>query len=165
MKIKKNKRGFLLGEETLKIIIAVICIGFLAYFLFLLYSNSKDSTDLEFAKESLNHLIDEINDGKTEIEIYNPKNWVIGVWPHEFKEYFVFIETGVAKGMPKSCSNLIWESCICICKNDNPDECDKNGICLENDIGLDVEGKNIQISETPFKLKIEEGVVMKNELG
>ena len=66
----RNRRGFLLAGETLKIIIAVICIGFLVYFLISLYLTSKNSKDLEFAKESLNYLSDEIEDGKTEIEIY-----------------------------------------------------------------------------------------------
>jgi len=56
-----NKRGFLLGEETLKIIIAIIAISFLVYLLFSLYSANRTSKDLELAKSSLNHLIEEIN--------------------------------------------------------------------------------------------------------
>ena len=36
----KNKKGFLLAEETLKMVLAVICIGFLIAFLFALYFNN-----------------------------------------------------------------------------------------------------------------------------
>ncbi|KKK68866.1 hypothetical protein LCGC14_2939740, partial [marine sediment metagenome] len=35
-----KKKGFLLAEETLKMILAVIAIGFLAFFLTSLYFNS-----------------------------------------------------------------------------------------------------------------------------
>lgn len=48
--IIKNKKGFLLANETLKIIIAVICIGFLIYFLAMLYlskSGTQDKMDAE----------------------------------------------------------------------------------------------------------------------
>ena len=50
MRIKKlkNKKGFLLAEETLKIILAVIAIGFLAYLLFSIYKSGSDSKNLEF---------------------------------------------------------------------------------------------------------------------
>jgi len=157
----KNKRGFLLASETLKIVIAVICIGFLVYFLVSLYLTSKNSKDLEFAKESLNYLADEIKDGKTEIEIYNPKDWVISVWPHDTTNYFLFIETGVTKGLPKSCSNIGWGNCICICKNDHQDECDNNGVCLENTFEIDIENKSIQISKVPFTIEIKDNVIIK----
>lgn len=72
-----NKKGFLLGEETLKIILAVISIGFLVSFLGALYYNSIKDKDLELAKASLEHLIDEINAGATEVDIYNPEEWYV----------------------------------------------------------------------------------------
>src|SRR3989338_4460161 len=59
--MKKNeKRGFLLAEETLKIIIAVISIGFLIYFLAALYFASRDAEKLEQAGASLEFLINDI---------------------------------------------------------------------------------------------------------
>jgi len=73
----KDKHGFLLGEETLKIILAVISIGFLIYFLGALYYNGVKDKELDLAKASLEHLVEEINAGATEVEIYNPKGWVI----------------------------------------------------------------------------------------
>jgi len=158
----KSKRGFLLASETLKIVIAVICIGFLVYFLVSLYLTSKSSKDLEFAKESLSYLVDEIKGGKIEIEIYNPKNWVIGIWPHEVDVGGVFgIWTTREERIPKSCSNIGWENCICICKSDNPDECDNNGVCLENTFEIDIENKSIQISKVPFTIEIKDNVIIK----
>ncbi len=157
----RNKKGFLLASETLKIIIAVICIGFLVYFLVSLYLTSKSSKDLEFAKESLNYLNDEIKNGKTEIEIYNPKSWVIGIWPHEVDVGGIILGIGTTREerIPKACSNMGWENCICICKNDNPDECDNNGACLENTFEIDIVEKSIKIEEVPFKIKIENSII------
>ncbi len=149
----RNKKGFLLAEETLKIIIAVICIGFLVYFLMSLYFTNKSSKDLEFAEASLNKLIDEIKSGITEVEIYNPKDWVISVWFDE---------------LPKTCSNIAWDKCICICKGpvfweNLLDNCDKEGFCLENNLKLDIEEKSIKINEVPFKIKIQNNMIIKNE--
>ena len=71
-----NKRGFLLGEETLKIVIAVICIGFLVYFLFSIYYNSKDK-NFELAEASVQKIVDEADSGGIEVIIYNPEEWYI----------------------------------------------------------------------------------------
>ena len=49
----KNKRGFLLAEETLKIIIAVICIVFLVYILVAVYNSHSADKKIEQAKEVL----------------------------------------------------------------------------------------------------------------
>ncbi len=150
----KNKKGFLLAEETLKIVIAVICIGFLVYFLISLYFTSRTSKELEFAEASLNNLLDEVKSGVTEVEIYNPKDWIIVVWPHE-----------VDIGMPKTCLNIGWENCICICKEPVPflenllDNCDKNGVCLGNNLELNIEEDSIKINKVPFKIKIENNMI------
>jgi hypothetical protein len=128
----KNKKGFLLAEETLKIVIAVICMGFLVYFLTALYMSNKDSKDLELAKASLQHLVDEINAGRTEVEIYNPS-------PSSFSTQVKFIGWKISSWssvseMPNQCSNLGWNNCICFCKedflDDEREECDKTGVCL-----------------------------------
>ena len=68
-----NKKGFLLAEETLKIIIALISLGFLVYFLGALYFANQDSKELEQAKASLEFLVKEINDGRKEVTIFNKK--------------------------------------------------------------------------------------------
>ena len=101
--MKTDKKGFLLAEETLKIILAVIAIGFLAYFLFSLYNTNKTAKELELAEESLDFLVQEINAQRAEVDIYNPNGWIISSWS--------------SGQLPQTCSNLGWNSCICICKN------------------------------------------------
>lgn len=151
----KGKRGFLLAEETLKIILALISISFLIYFLTALYFTSQNSKGLEQAEASLEFLIKEINDGRDEVEIYNPspsfntlgifRGWKITSWS--------------SNEMPNQCFNLAWDNCLCICKTDlledDKEECDEEGICLESPktINSDV----IKIDEIPLKLSIKYG--------
>ena len=147
-----NKRGFLLAEETLKIVLAVIAIGFLAYLLFSIYQSNQTSKNLEFAKESLNHLVEEINSERAQVEIYNPEGWKLGSWPHEVTEGFlIFTETSTQ--MPLSCSNLGWESCICICEDNNADSCDNKGVCVNKEFQL--EEDNIELTNLPVTLAID----------
>jgi hypothetical protein len=143
--MKTDKKGFLLAEETLKIILAVIAIGFLAYFLFSLYNANKTAKDLELAEDSLDFLFQEINVQRTGVDIYNPKGWIISSWS--------------SGQLPQSCPNLGWNSCICICKN-NPfrsselNECNIKGTCLENLQEFEI-GPPIQIKDPPITLSID----------
>ena len=164
-----NKRGFLLAEETLKLVLAVIAIGFLAYLLFSLYFSVKDSRDLELAKESLNFLMSEISSGRTTVDIYNPSNWMIATWPHDVTR----LGLSNKEEFPQSCSNIGLQSCICLCEfsNVNPtlttdltaEECDSVGICLDNKGFLIEEdeylggGENtIKIIDQPVPLLIDQ---------
>ncbi len=132
-----NKKGFLLAETTLKVVIAVIGIGFLIFLLVSIYMSNQNSKDLELAKASLEHLVEEVNAEITEVEIYNPRTgsmplrtfWYLFTWP-----------TGGDSISPLSCSNLNWEHCVCICgvgsfkgwsKQGMADICDEKGICLK----------------------------------
>jgi len=152
----KNRRGFLLAEETLKVILAVIAIGFLVYLLFSLYKAGKDSKDLELAKESLSFLQQEMNAEKTSIDIYNPEGWNIGMWPHP-----VLVSGSLGIGAeaemqyPNSCSNLGWESCVCICEDNNEESCDENGACFNNEKKFNINGGNIEINNPPIILKVD----------
>jgi len=163
MRDKMNKRAFLLAEETLKIVIALICISFLVYFLVSLYITNQNDRDLEMAKASLSHLFEEINsiedEGVKEIEIYNPDGWVISLWPHKVMKGTYGFRKEV-RDIPKSCSNLGWESCLCICKgnyflNLEGSDCDKSGICLNNKIGLSIEEGVIEIKGSLLQLNAE----------
>jgi len=147
----KGKKGFLLVSETLKIIIAVICIGFLIYFLVHLYSSNKESKGLEFAKESLRNLISEINAQSLEVSIYNPKDWIIVSWPNEFTTGALLWKK-TEEGVPKSCSNLGWDNCICICPKNKPDKCDEKGTCMESEFIID---DSIEIKNPPITLRID----------
>ncbi|MBU2616606.1 MAG: hypothetical protein KKB79_01335 [Nanoarchaeota archaeon] len=120
-----KKRGFLLAEETLKMILALISIGILAFLLFSLYGSRQDAANLKFATESLNYLVQEIEAGATQVEIYNPEGWWLISWPYEEK-------------LPNACSNLGWESCLCIIDKslssfgpDGYSEDSDDGVCLE----------------------------------
>ncbi|MEK6847732.1 MAG: hypothetical protein AABX50_01245 [Nanoarchaeota archaeon] len=151
-----NKKGFLLAEETLKIIIAVIAIGFLAYFLVSLYFSAKNSQKLEQAKETLPFLISEINAGKTSVDIYNPGGWWLISWPYG----------GI---MPNSCSNLGWSNCICIIPKgvltNTPAEYSEDsddGFCMEISkrtivTSIANEQSPIKIENPPLKLNINNG--------
>ena len=151
--MKTDKKGFLLAEETLKIILAVIAIGFLAYLLFSLYNANKTAKDLELAKESLDFLVQEINAQRAEVKIYNPEGWVIYSWPNTYTKGILLWQT-TKEGIPLSCSNLGWSSCICICKKDTPDKCDSKGICLDNPLGFSL-GDSIKIQDPPINLAID----------
>jgi len=175
-----DKRGFLLAEETLKIVIAVIAIGFLIYFLTSIYLRSQESKDLELAKASLEHLISEVNsmeEGKEKsVEIYNPKGWVVVSWPSDIVSRTWYWAKQNEKTIPNFCKNLNWESCICICKNRKAQDCDEKGICENNENNLVVRGewalvekrredisdgeKNaIEIENPPIKLKIKDNII------
>ena len=151
-----NRRGFLLAETTLKIVIAVICIGFLVYFLASLYYNNQNEKDLELAKASLEHLIDEIGVGSSEVEIYNPKGWVLSFWPYDTIKSRIVYDKEIKGDIPKSCFNVGWENCLCICDdaiNFEGADCDNLGTCLESDFV--VENKKIKIENPPIVLQID----------
>ena len=131
--------------------------SYLLYFLTALYFSNQNSKELEQAEASLQHLINEIEVEREEIEIYNPERWWISSWPHENIQ-------------PSSCSNLGWENCVCICSkgyltfssNAYAEDCDEKGICLESKkrtiVGEDINDQfPIKIVESPLKLNIEYG--------
>lgn len=156
----KQKKGFLLAEETLKIIIAVLCIGFLAYLLFSIYNNNNNTKNLDFAKSTLNSIFEAINGGRASVDIYNPSGWYLDVWPQTVKSGGLPIlgigaktETGA---MPLSCSNVGWKSCICICNQNTQDGCDNNGVCLNNTGNFDITGKSIELKNLPLTLNIDQ---------
>ena len=142
---KMNRQGFFLAEETLKIVIAVICVGVLVYLLASVYFNNQNEKDLGLAKASLENLVEQINVRSSETQIYNPGGWSILSFPYE-------------NGKPLSCSNVEWSSCICICKGSwfgsNLDNCDDMGTCLENSQGFMI-ANSIEIKNPPITLNID----------
>ena len=164
MKISNDKKGQLLPEETVKVVIAVLCILALAFLLFSLYNAKKNAEQLEFAKESIELLSQGIDDGITSVDIYNPKNWNIGTWPHEIQLMVAFKEGSRPEGkemqFPMFCSNLGWTNCICICQVDSAEGCDDEGICINNEKKLEISGPNqytpyIRIKDPPITLRID----------
>lgn len=121
---KKNKRGFLLAEETLKIVIAIICIVFLIYILIAIYNANSSVKKIEDAKNSLSrieNIVSSLEEGAIERQdIPNPEGWHL----------YTFTE----KEKPNACAN---ENCLCICDNSlikiitsQAKKCDNKGACL-----------------------------------
>jgi hypothetical protein len=120
----KNKRGFLLAEETLKIIVAVICIIFLVYILVSIYNSNTSAKKIEEAKDVLlrvETIVTALTEGEIESQdVSNPQGWHIYTFTEEIK--------------PNSCLN---ENCLCICDNSlikqlksQAKQCDDKGTCI-----------------------------------
>lgn len=166
---KENKRGFLLAEETLKIIIAVICIIFLVYLLAALYNSNSSNKKLNQAKEiligtdessrSIESIILSLKEGENEVkDISNPSGW----------HFYSF----VGQEKPNSCLN---QRCLCICQKpliekitSRAEKCDNDGVCLvipalaasEIDLKID-SGRNtlfLEIKKQSGKVFIEERI-------
>jgi len=166
----KDKRGFLLGEETLKIIIAVICILFLIYFLTSLYFANKKTGKLEQAQDSLEFIIENIRAENTEIDIFNPTGWYIFAWPVLSEDNEIL--------KPDLCSNAGWDNCVCICglppfqgnkpiNIGNVKSCDSDKVCLEVNKKTIIQEETNKIKiEPPLQLNIEYGdevIIRKND--
>ena len=123
----KNRNGFLLAEETLKIVIALIAITFLIYFLASLYFAKVNGANFEQAKrilidssESLKKTIENLNEGEAREFVFDsPKGW----------NFITFTENE----KPNSCDG---EKCACICDSawikSQAEKCDEpnKGICV-----------------------------------
>lgn len=122
----RHNRGLILAEETLKIIIAVIAIGFLVYLLTSIYFSAQKSKELEQAKETLPHIIQEAKDGEASVEVYNPKDWWI-------------LSVGEE---------------ICICKENDYAQCKgTEGICESSDFSM---LGSVKIENPPITLNINQ---------
>lgn len=120
----KDRKGFLLAEETLKMIIALVCIVFLVYLLVALYNSHTSDKKIEQAREALSRvesIISSLKDGESvRQDVLDPKGW------HLYSFY--------EQEKPNSCIN---SRCLCICEralieliNSQSSKCDKKGTCL-----------------------------------
>ena len=159
----RNQRGFLLGEETLKIVIAVICIVFLIYLLVAVYFNTTGQEKLKQAESILkgdNGIVIEMNRVNSGGE-YDPQGFHVPNPPG----WFIFSFIGEDK-KPNSC---IGKNCICICEEAFPDlfdwqlkRCDEKGTCanIENlakfaKIKIEKNGINILIQKVNEQIEIK----------
>lgn len=156
-----NKKGFLLAEETLKIILAVISISFLVYFLTALYFVNQNSEELEQAEASLEFLVKEINSMKEgeirEIEIYNPSS------SDKFPGGWILISFPLSENIfPDKCNG---KECVCICDEASNTireeglvkDCNNIGVCMESD--FKVEDKKIKLENPPITLQINDKTI------
>lgn len=113
-----------LVTETLKIVIAVICIGFLVYLLVMMYFSGAEEKERQDAES----LIDRMKGISAELEEGNSSE-VNGLTP---ADWGIFSYAGAEK-RPNQCAGT---SCICICDdvidafNRQLKECNDNGICF-----------------------------------
>jgi hypothetical protein len=126
--LPENRKGDLLPEEVLKLVIAVICIGFLVYLFTAIYFTLTSAPKLKEAEASKNIILEEIsrvNSGEESnfsgLFVPNPSGWFI----------FSFVE-GELK--PNTCVD---ENCLCICEEAVPawfdwqeKRCDEKGSCI-----------------------------------
>lgn len=125
---KKNKKGFFLAEETMKIILAVICLGFLIFVLVkMYYSYSGDAS--QQAEDTLKRIETEINSMKEgdsrEVSVYSPLGWTVGGFSDD-----------KTPGNVALCLEKSYEkkdgSCLCVCKKNffqKEKPCEGNGVC------------------------------------
>jgi len=126
--VRRDKKGMLLASETLKIILAVISIGFLIFLLTSLYfSNihSKKLTEATSTIKRVSEIVQRINNGEVneeEITTLSPAGW----------HFFSFTE----EDKPNSCAG---QDCLCICDKvyevkflgvTQSKECSDKGVCL-----------------------------------
>jgi len=126
---KMNNSGMLLVEETLKMIIAVIAIGFLVVFLVSLYFTKVSGNELNQANANIELIRKTVlNPPQDAISLNNPVGWNLFYFSKE--------------NSPNACAN---ENCLCICDEltldfDIPfygskderqfNECNEKGACL-----------------------------------
>lgn len=142
----KNKRGFsFLSETVLKLIIASICLVILFGLLGKLYFSNVENKEFNQAKETMRKLKQEINSIKPnqvrEFNIYSPMN----NWDDQINKWtFLSFDSS----LPKECR----KKCICICKGNGVDDCNKLGICIETDFSLK---DKIELNNPPVILNID----------
>jgi len=127
---KMNKKGFFLAEETMKVLLAVICLLFLIFVLGKMYYSYSEGKEVQQAKDTLSRIEKEINsmkDGeKKEIILYGP--------PPKKGFYFWILTSFNGQVKPVFCNEKKWENCLCICKDPTIktliEKCDEDEVCV-----------------------------------
>lgn len=166
-----NKRGFLLAEETIKIIIALVCIIFLVYLLLSIYLSNVQGEKFKQASavlinstNSIKEVIERVNSGQgnvggisQEFLVHEPEGWY----------FFSFVGNEIK---PNSCAGA---SCLCLCDNvwkyspqfwvseeeRQASKCSDKGVCLAVD-GLREFGEIEVIDPTTLLIKNEGGLTI-----
>ncbi|HOW36702.1 MAG TPA: hypothetical protein PLK34_00420 [Candidatus Pacearchaeota archaeon] len=120
----KNKKGFFLAEETIKIITsAVVILGLVALLVAIYFGiASGNRLKLSQAKDSIQFFENRLKSGAEQIELISPTKWCLVQWPGPDNTE-----------VPTQCSNKRWESCFCIQKTRT--DTNSPGACVENNQG------------------------------
>lgn len=138
----KNKKAFMLGEHTLKVIIAVLCLLLLFYLLFSLYSSYQNEKNLRMAGATLDEISEKMSEAKEkgevqEVVLLEPRGWILISFDGNKK--------------PNKCIS----NCICVCTNDEPgfhvvstelELCNALGVCENFDDKINKFGYQIRKS-------------------
>ena len=160
-----KKKGFILVDESLKLILAAIVLVFLVVLLVEVYltaAKNQEQQNLEYAKGTLNNIMAVLASGGTQVQVYNPKEWYISYFP-------ATLPSGQYKGndvMPQSCSSQGWKSCICIYDLGSIKEANQQGnmvtisitgSCQQSDFEISNQNTNsVQINNPPVTLDINQ---------
>lgn len=162
-----NKRGFFLAEETMKIILAVICLGFLLFVLGKMYYSYTLDKEVQQAKDTLARVEKEINsmkgDDERKIVIYGPvlKEKLINFLKQVDWWMLVSFSSG---DKPKFCTEKEWNNCLCICKNSlfegvpvagksTKEKCDETDLCVYFS-GKTLSPKSIDLKSLPITIPV-----------
>lgn len=158
-----NKKGNLLSEETLKIIVALVCIILLVSLLSGIYNNYTKNKQLEMAKSTLSQFKESASLKHESFDAFNPVSSTFS------KFYLVSWNEGIQ--LPNNCANVGWVSCVCICRvtgwerakgyffredilTNLREECPK-WACLENTEKITLKPSFIELDNSPTSLKLE----------
>lgn len=157
IKINSKKGNLLLESETVKIVLAVMCIVILIILAYKLYTLFFKKSAFEQAKESLEQLVGRINsmkDGQTSMfTITGPLTWRL----------LLFNKGDI---LPTQCYGF--DNCLCICEGQGYENCDKSGVCKNINInsemsyycfGMTNQYKCFQITLKDIPLKKENGIL------
>ena len=124
----KTKKGFLMGEYTVNVLIAILALLALSVISYQTYSTVRGKTDLEKAEGHLENIMRKLENlregGAEKYFLYSPKDWNLILWPLPKSGDF---------SVPKRCSDSGLDRCLCICPDDFflIKSCDDFGACME----------------------------------
>ncbi len=153
----------MLAEETLKIVVAVICIGFLVLFLISLYFSKINEEKIKHAKsvldesdESVKNVISSLNEGGSKrVNVFNPDGWYLMGFTGESEK-------------PNACAG---KNCLCICDkifgvnfwSSQAEKCGKDGACIVVEDLRDFEPIKIKKELTFIMIEKKGGKILVSE--
>lgn len=152
---RKTRKGMLLASEVLKMVLAVIAIGFLVYLLYSLYYSKVDGESKQKAAEILSELKNitkYIEETENVSSMVHPDVIVSG--------WGVYSYIDVAE-KPNTCNN---QNCFCLCDDaywGQISNCDDVALCFIKENLMQFEEFDLGSSENPRSIEIfeEEGFI------
>ena len=138
-----GNKGFLLGEFTLKVIIAILCVLVLVALLVGIYDSFSKRKQLAQAQEAVERVIERLrvfSGNELAVGTYsltNPRNWLLLYYAH---------------GEPAQCEG---KACLCICEqkgwfSEQTETCGNAGVCQKIEQPLRLEKPIVIPSDVIF---------------